>query len=69
MQYLVWDTLSESEQAAALQRSSLVSSKALEQSVGEIIEAVAAKGDQALREYSERFDNIPLRISPSVRRK
>ncbi|GAB1111917.1 MAG: histidinol dehydrogenase [Shewanella algae] len=60
MQYLVWDKLSESEQAAALQRSSLVSSKALEQSVSEIIEAVAAKGDQALREYSERFDNIPL---------
>lgn len=69
MQYLVWDKLSESEQAAALQRSSLVSSKALEQSVSEIIEPSPPRETKPSGSTVSALIISPLRISPSVRRR
>ncbi|MCE9678610.1 histidinol dehydrogenase [Shewanella sp. AS1] len=60
MQQLNWNQLSASEQEQALRRSPLVGDQALEQSVKNIIDSVADKGDAALIDFSKRFDGIEL---------
>ncbi|MCG9696842.1 histidinol dehydrogenase [Shewanella sp. Isolate11] len=60
MQQLNWDKLSQAEQKQALSRSPLVGDQALEQSVKNIIDTVAAQGDEALKAFSQRFDGVTL---------
>ena len=71
MDILTWATLSVDEQKAALQRSPLIGDSGLEQSVRAIVDAVASRGDAALKEFNQKFDGFnsanidSLRLSES----
>lgn len=56
MDILTWAALSTDEQKAALQRSPLIGDSGLEQSVRAIVDAVASRGDAALKEFNQKFD-------------
>ncbi|MCE9687455.1 histidinol dehydrogenase [Shewanella sp. AS16] len=58
MDILTWSSLSDDEQRRVLQRSPLVADDNLEQSVRQIIDAVASRGDAALMEFNLRFDGV-----------
>ncbi len=58
MQILNWDQLSQQAQQQALLRSPLIGDNSVEQSVRDIINTVVADGDEALKQYSQRFDGI-----------
>lgn len=60
MRNYVWKDLSEAERTRVLTRPALAGVAGLEQRVGEIIAAVRAGGDDALRELAERFDGVRL---------
>ncbi|PVZ70681.1 histidinol dehydrogenase [Pelagibaculum spongiae] len=60
MQVLNWQQLSASEQRQALQRSPLIGSESLGQTVRGIIESVAEKGDVALAEFNQKFDGVQV---------
>src|SRR5688572_21535981 len=57
---LDWASLSEAERRAALQRPAQADADALHQRVREIIKDVRARGDEALLEYTRRFDGTSL---------
>lgn len=57
---LDWASLSEPERRAALQRPAQADADALHQRVSEIIKDVRARGDEALLEYTRRFDGASL---------
>ncbi|MDI5862121.1 histidinol dehydrogenase, partial [Shewanella xiamenensis] len=71
MDILTWATLSADAQQAALQRSPLIGDSGLEQSVRAIVDAVASRGDAALKEFNQKFDSFnsanidSLRLSES----
>lgn len=58
MDILTWSTLSTTEQKNALKRSPLVGDSSLEQSVRAILDAVANRGDSAIVEFNQKFDNF-----------
>jgi len=58
---LAWEALSAMERRAVLQRPTRDSS-GLEQSVADIVSRVRQDGDAAVREYTERFDDIRLDV-------
>jgi histidinol dehydrogenase len=60
MQILNWASLSSEEQARQLSRPALEDSAMLQTQVSNIIDNVRVNGDDALREYAARFDNIEL---------
>ncbi|MEL4273001.1 histidinol dehydrogenase [Shewanella xiamenensis] len=60
MDILTWAALSADEQQAALQRSPLIGDSGLEQSVRAIVDAVASRGDAALKEFNQKFDGAKL---------
>jgi histidinol dehydrogenase len=60
MRNYVWKELSDAERTRVLARPALAGVAGLEQRVGEIIAAVRAGGDDALRELAERFDGVRL---------
>ncbi|MFQ6371055.1 histidinol dehydrogenase [Shewanella sp. YIC-542] len=60
MQTLNWNQLDSAAQAAALCRSPLVGDNTLELQVQEIIQTVRQLGDNALRDYSRRFDKAEV---------
>ena len=60
MDILTWAALSADEQQAALQRSPLIGDSGLEQSVRAIVDAVASRGDTALKEFNQKFDGAKL---------
>jgi histidinol dehydrogenase len=57
---LDWATLSPTERRAALRRPAQSGADALHQRVGEIIREVRERGDQALLEFTRRFDGVSL---------
>ena len=66
MQTLIWKSLSPARQAEALTRPALSDEADIGTVVREIITAVRARGDEALRELSQRFERAPrerLRVS------
>ena len=66
MQTLIWKSLSPARQAEALTRPALSDEADIGTVVREIIAAVRARGDEALRELSQRFERAPreqLRVS------
>ncbi|MGY6037069.1 histidinol dehydrogenase [Aeromonas sp. AE23HZ002T15] len=66
MQTLIWKTLSPAQQADVLTRPALGDEADIGAVVQEIIGAVRARGDEALRELSQRFERAPreqLRVS------
>jgi len=66
MQTLIWKTLSPARQAEALTRPALSDEADIGAVVREIIASVRARGDEALRELSQRFERAPreqLRVS------
>ena len=68
MRILSWNTLTESERRAALERPVQQARADIEAVVHEVIAAVRARGDAALREYTRRFDQSELetlRVSAS----
>ncbi|MGH1381132.1 MAG: histidinol dehydrogenase, partial [Shewanella xiamenensis] len=71
MDILTWAALSTDEQKAALQRSPLIGDSGLEQRVRAIVDAVASRGDAALKEFNQKFDSFnsanidSLRLSES----
>jgi len=58
MRTLTWNQLTAGQQQAALERPALAQSAKLTQTVAEIIEAIRARGDEALLEYTRRFDRL-----------
>ncbi|WP_417760761.1 histidinol dehydrogenase [Shewanella sp.] len=60
MELLNWNQLDSAAQTAALTRSPLVGDQQLEVTVREIIDTVIANGDNALRDYSARFDKADV---------
>ncbi|MGS3184558.1 histidinol dehydrogenase [Aeromonas taiwanensis] len=59
MQTLIWKSLSPARQAEALTRPALSDEADIGTVVREIITAVRARGDEALRELSQRFERAP----------
>ena len=57
---LVWSALSEQDKKLQLQRPALENSAMLHQQVVNIIDNVKLSGDQALRDFATRFDNIEI---------
>lgn len=60
MRILDWNNLSERERRAALARPTLESRADITAVALEVINTVRAKGDEALRAYTERFDGVKL---------
>jgi histidinol dehydrogenase len=60
MRILEWNSLTASEQAAALQRPALSDPKATAAAAQRIIDAVRRDGDDALRELTRRYDGVLL---------
>lgn len=60
MRILDWNNLSERERRAALARPTLGSRADITAVALEVINTVRAKGDEALRAYTERFDGVTL---------
>ena len=59
MQTLIWKTLSPAQQADVLTRPALNDEADIGAVVKEIIAAVRSRGDEALRELSQRFERAP----------
>lgn len=57
---LDWATLSQTERRDALRRPAQTGADALHQRVSEIINDVRARGDEAVLEYTRRFDGVAL---------
>jgi histidinol dehydrogenase len=55
---LEWESLSQDQRRAALRRPAQADTDALHQRVGEIIKDVRVRGDEALIEYTRRFDGV-----------
>lgn len=60
MRTLTWSELSEQDKQLVLERPALENSAMLHQQVLNIIDNVKSNGDEALKDYSRRFDNIAL---------
>ena len=60
MRTLTWSSLSEQDKQTVLERPALENSAMLHQQVLNIIDNVKENGDEALKDYSFRFDNITL---------
>lgn len=60
MKTFVWNSLSKAEQAAALARPQALSSDALMENVRYIIQDVKNGGDQAVLDYTAKFDGVSL---------
>lgn len=60
LQIVDWSSLSDKERAQALKRPAQKDSAKLFEAVRSILEAVRARGDQALREFTQRFDGVSL---------
>lgn len=60
MRTLVWSTLSSQERTSQLDRPALEDSANLHTQVCDIIDKVKLQGDDALREFAQRFDNTSL---------
>ncbi len=58
---LEWSSLSADERRAALRRPAQADADGLHRRVREIINDVRARGDQALLDFTERFDGVKLR--------
>lgn len=58
MQIVNWQQLTSEQQANLLARPAMVDSLGLSTTVSEIITSIRDNGDQALLEYSKRFDNL-----------
>ena len=68
MRTLVWSSLSPQERTRQLARPALEDSAMLHTQVSNIIDNVKMQGDNALRDYAQRFDNISLNdiaVSPA----
>lgn len=57
---LDWANLSQTERTAALRRPAQAGTDALHQRVGEIIQEVRTRGDEALFDFTRRFDGASL---------
>lgn len=60
MRTLVWSSLSPQERTRQLARPALEDSAMLHTQVSNIIDNVKMQGDDALRDYAQRFDNTSL---------
>ncbi|MHB1871777.1 MAG: histidinol dehydrogenase [Steroidobacteraceae bacterium] len=60
MRILHWSRLNPAERRAALERPTQHSRADVDSLVREVIAGVRARGDQALREYTRRFDGVDL---------
>ncbi|WP_161815325.1 histidinol dehydrogenase [Steroidobacter agaridevorans] len=61
MSLLEWSSLSADERRAALRRPAQADTDGLHRRVREIIDEVRARGDQALLDFTERFDGVKLK--------
>lgn len=58
MKTLVWQTLSESQQEALLQRPAITEGANITATVAQVIADIRQRGDEALTELTEKFDRI-----------
>ncbi|WP_116812701.1 histidinol dehydrogenase [Steroidobacter cummioxidans] len=61
MSLLEWSSLSADERRAALRRPAQADADGLHRRVREIIDEVRTRGDQALLDFTERFDGVKLK--------
>ena len=57
---LDWAKLSQTERRSALRRPAQAGADALHQRVSEIVKEVRERGDEALLEFTRRFDGVSL---------
>ncbi|MEF1175206.1 histidinol dehydrogenase, partial [Vibrio sinaloensis] len=58
MRTVVWQSLSETQQDAILERPAISEGKNITASVAEVIAKVREEGDAALFELTEKFDRV-----------
>jgi len=61
MKKYIWNELSAAEQQKILQRPKLISKNNINELVQDIINQVKLNGDQALLEFTEKFDHVALK--------
>jgi histidinol dehydrogenase len=55
-----WNTCSDAQQRELLMRPAISASESISRTVAEILDNVKARGDDALREYSAKFDKTEV---------
>ena len=55
-----WNDCSQEQQRALLMRPAMSASESITRTVAEILDNVKARGDDALREYSAKFDKTEV---------
>lgn len=55
-----WNTCSDAQQRELLMRPAISASESITRTVAEILDNVKARGDDALREYSAKFDKTEV---------
>ena len=60
MQTFLWDNLNTEQQLSALKRPEGLSNEAVTNSVTSIMREVQVRGDEAVKDYTQRFDNISI---------
>ncbi|OOF80482.1 histidinol dehydrogenase [Rodentibacter caecimuris] len=60
MQTLIWNNLTDTERLQALTRPAMSASNEIKQTVGNILDLVKSRGDQALFDLTEKFDKVKL---------
>ncbi len=60
MQVFIWNNLNKEEQIAALARSQAINDENVVRRTTDILNAVRLKGDEAIRGFTKRFDNVEL---------
>ncbi|MFD2180032.1 histidinol dehydrogenase [Veronia pacifica] len=60
MKTVVWETLSENQQEAILERPAVSDSQAISDAVSEVIRQVRTEADEAIKALTLKFDNVPL---------
>jgi len=60
MQSLIWNDLSAADKVSALARPQNLDSNKLRSNVASILASVRLKGDEAIREYTQRFDGVNI---------
>ena len=57
-----WNTCNEAQQKALLMRPAISASESITRTVSDILDNVKSRGDDALREYSAKFDKIDVSV-------
>ena len=57
MKTVIWRSIDKGQQQALLQRPAIANNPDIREQVADILQNVQQNGDEAIRQYTERFDN------------